>query len=146
MLLFILFHHCVVFRCVSILKITYPFYSWWMLRMSLGFCYYKQCYHEHSWTFFCGAYIHISVECIPNSGIPWSWCVLSNLGDSFLKFAADDLTYPSSVWEFKMLHIFTSTWYCQLFLGFFFLMVVVYLIMAFKIFLMINEIEYFCLC
>ena len=94
MLLFILFHHCVVFHCVSILKILYPFYSWWMLRMSLGFCYYKQCYHKHSWTFLWGAYIHISIEYIPNSGIPWSWCVLSNLGDSFLKFAADYLNYP----------------------------------------------------
>lgn len=74
--------------------------------------------------------------------------MLSNLGDSFLKFAADNLNYPQQCLRVQdaahlYQHLVLSV---VLIFRVFFLVVVVCLIMAFKIFQMINEIEYFCLC
>ena len=51
-LIVFLFYGWVIFHCIYIPHILYPFLYWWTFRLLLCFCYCKQCWNEH-W----GAYI-----------------------------------------------------------------------------------------
>ena len=69
----ITFNSWVIFHCVYVPKLFYPFICWWTSRLLPCPGYYKQCCDEHWGT-------HVSLVCMPRSGIAGSQ------GDSICSF------------------------------------------------------------